>query len=67
MDNEETIHLMPGVYLTINTNHFTVEQSLALGSFHAGSDIKVYVDVRLVDVISKEQSKAESLVILRTK
>ena len=52
MDNEVTLHIMPGVYLNIDTNHFTVEQSLALGSFHAGADIKIYFDVRLTDVIS---------------
>lgn len=61
------ISLFPGVQMWYDQDRYTVESKFTLGGFAEGADIKVYLDVRLVDVITKEQSKAESLVILRTK
>lgn len=67
MAAEVTFEILPGLTVTIDTTKFNIENNLSIGGFSEGADIKVYVDVRLVDVISKEQTKAESLVILRTK
>ena len=64
---EVTLELLPGIKLIVDTDQFTIENNLSLDRFSESADIKVYVDVRMVDVISKEQSKAESIVILRTK
>lgn len=67
MSNEVTLELLPGVKIVIDTDKFNIEGNFSLGGFSEGADLKVYLDLRIVDVISKEQSKTESIVILRTK
>lgn len=61
-----TLELLPGVKFLIDPDKFTLENNFSLGGFSEGADIKLYIDVRMVDAVSKEQSKAESIVILRT-
>lgn len=59
--------LLPGVQLVIDPDKFTVESNLSLGGFSEGADIKVSVDIRLNDMLTKEQSKVENIATLRTK
>ena len=62
-----TLDLLPGIKLIYDPEKYTIENNFSLGDFSEGADIKIHLDVRMVNVITKEQSEVKGIVIMRTK
>lgn len=62
--DKQTFEIVPGVRVEIDPEKFRVEGGFTLNL--PGTDYKVLLDVRIVDVLNQQTSKIENILSLRS-